>query len=260
LLSKQYDGEVRRVQDLLDQLDKSGLADSPQAHVRLWFRGHSTAEWELRPGVYRPNFPAENEAERLKTERHLTQDFRVQSSALRIGRETEPELYFLQQHYRMPTRLLDWTTSPLHGLHFAVTASPGSAAEVYMMDAYQLAHDQKAKDFLGIATARHSVFEKALFPIFRWQGEDNFPDFILPVRPDYFDRRINLQRSCFTFHVPHRSVLTKSENKSLRMLLIPKDAKEQIKKELFLLGIDEFTVFGDLESLSSRLKTAYKLT
>jgi len=30
-----------------------------------------------------------------------------------------------------------------------------------------------------------------------------------------------------------------------------------MKKELFLLGIDDFNVYGDLESLSRRLKAAY---
>jgi hypothetical protein len=54
---KTYDGEVQRVQDLLDQIAKSRLAESPHAHVRLWFRGHSKDGWELQPGVYRPNFP-----------------------------------------------------------------------------------------------------------------------------------------------------------------------------------------------------------
>ncbi len=55
---KTYDGEVRRLQDLLDQIAKCGLAESRHAHVRLWFRGHSKSGWELQPGVYRPDFQA----------------------------------------------------------------------------------------------------------------------------------------------------------------------------------------------------------
>src|SRR6266581_1680549 len=106
---KTYDGEVCRVRDLLDQIDKSGLAQLPHAHVRLWFRGHSKFGWQLQPSVYRQSFPAKNEADRLQIEQHLTQDFRVQAAALLAGREIDSELYFLQQHYRMPTRLLDWT-------------------------------------------------------------------------------------------------------------------------------------------------------
>src|SRR5436190_13952864 len=209
---KTYDGEVRRLQDLLDQIDKSGLAKLRHAHVRLWFRGHSKSGWELQPGVYRQDFPAKNEAERLGIEQHMTQDFRVQAAGLLTGRETEAELYFLQQHYRMPTRLLDWTNSPLPALFFAVTANNGSDGELFMMDAYQLSPSQKAVGFEGIATARNAIFEKALHPIFRWQKPDDFPDFIIPVRPDHLDHRMSLQRSCFTFHVPKRHVLTRGEN------------------------------------------------
>jgi hypothetical protein len=164
---KRYDGEVQRLQDLLDQIAKSGLAKLRHAHVRLWFRGHSKSDWELQPGVYRQDFPAKNEADRLRIEQHMTQDFRVQAAGLLTGREKDAELYFLQQHYRMPTRLLDWTNSPLPALFFAVTENNDSDGELFMMDAYQLSPGKKAMGFEGIATARNPIFEKALHPIFR---------------------------------------------------------------------------------------------
>jgi hypothetical protein len=51
--------------------------------------------------------------------------------------------------------------------------------------------------------------------------------------------------------------LTKKENASLSQLLIPRAAKEQIRRQLFLLGIDEHTIYGDLESLAKRLCFAF---
>jgi len=252
-----FDGEIRRIQDVLDKIGDSGLAESAHAHVRLWFRGHSKRGWQLQPAVYRSGFPHE-EAQRLRMEQHLTQDFRVQSAGLLIGRETDADLYFLQQHYRMPTRLLDWTQSPLAALYFAVATEPGFDGELFMMDGYQLSPSQQAKkDFEGIPTSRHPLFRRALKVIFEWETADLFPGYIIPVRPDHFDRRISLQRGCFTFHVPNRSVLTKDCNNSLRHFLIPANAKNSIRKELFLLGMDDFNVYGDLESLARTLRRAH---
>src|SRR5438876_11679465 len=99
--------------------------------------GQPESRLPLQPGVYRPTFPVTNEAARLELEQHLAQDFRVESAGLLGGRETDEELYFLQQHYRFPTRLLDWTHNPLASLFFAID-KPDAEGEVFLMDAYQM--------------------------------------------------------------------------------------------------------------------------
>src|SRR5207302_8688421 len=105
--------------------------------------------------------------------------------------------------------------------------------------------------------ARHPYFREALQIIFEWKKSNRFSAYIVPVRPEHFDHRISLQRGCFTFHVPNRHTLSSKENNTLSRFLIPATAKANIRKELFVLGVDEFGVYGDLESLSSRLKNAY---
>jgi FRG domain len=199
----------------------------------------------------------------LNVERHLSQDFRVESAALRRGNETEAELYFLEQHYGMPTRLLDWTNNPLASLFLASCADPDRDGQLFMLDAYGFQTSSKScrsfdgHDFRGIATAGHPVFKSALYPIFRWKP-DVFPSFIIPVRPAHFDVRISSQRSCFTFHVPEQSLIDLSANPTLHVWKVPMSAKPNIVKELRLLGIDDFRVFGDLSSLSTALKLNYR--
>jgi len=237
-------------------IEKGGFGRLAHSHARVWFRGHGGPGWELKPSVYREGFPAKDEEARLKLERQLAQDFRVTAAGLLNGTESEAQLYFLQQHYRIPTRLLDWTTSPLHGLYFA--AQSGDDGELYIMDAHGLAEDQKVDSFRGTATERSGILDAALAPIFH--GEDaDFPDYILAIRPDQVDRRVTLQRACFTFHVPARPVLTSGQNHTLQRYLVPAAAKQALRNELSLLGIDDFAVFGDLESLSRRLKNAYAI-
>jgi hypothetical protein len=50
--------------------------------------------------------------------------------------------------------------------------------------------------------------------------------------------------------------LTKAENSSLQELTVQGDCKETILKQLRLLGIDHFSVYGDLEHLARWLKQA----
>jgi hypothetical protein len=111
-----------------------------------------------------------------------------------------------------------------------------------------------------IATQRSEDFIKAIDVIFKWGALHEFPDYIIPIVPDYVDTRINCQNRYFTFHVPKHKELSINENNTLRSFMIPHGDKETILNELFLLGIDGFSVFGDLESLSRRLRTAYSIT
>jgi hypothetical protein len=55
---------ISNVPDLINEIAKSGFADRPRAHVRLWFRGQPQRDLSLKPRVYRDNF-GKDEADRL---------------------------------------------------------------------------------------------------------------------------------------------------------------------------------------------------
>jgi hypothetical protein len=251
-------GEITDIKSLLAMASKEINLYVQHAHIRYCWRGHSDESWELRPGVYRSSFGVTDEKEGLRKERHLAQEFRIESAGLRQGTETTAQLYFLQQHFGLPTRLLDWTNNALAALFFAVTDKPDKSGAVSLMDAYQLSPTQKAEDdgYNGIAPSGHPLFIESMKKIFEWR-DDKFPSFVMAVRPEHFDRRINLQRSCFTFHVPHREQLTSNENASLVYFSVPAKSKADTLKELTLLGIDHFSLYGDLASLAVKLKAAH---
>lgn len=130
---------------------------------------------------------------------------------------------------------------------------------MFSLDAYALAKDQggkykDGKSFKGIASSRNELFAKSLHPIFRYEDRKLFTEFILPVRPDQFDRRISLQRGCFTFHPPGLGELTKEHAKGLKTFRIPAEAKEALRGELSTLAVDEFSIFGDLDHLAAYLR------
>ena len=254
--------EINSVSDLLRLVSTYMPLTVSEHHLRFWLRGQGNSEWLLQPGVYRDGF-APSEMERLRLERHLTQDFRALGAGLLSGSESQAELYFIQQHYGMHTRLLDWTTNPMAALWFAVSDrdSKESNGSIAVMDVYNLLKQQDAyfndKALKGIGSSRAPYFEAVLKPIFEWKEPCLFPDYIIPIRPDYSKERLGLQRSCFTFHVPTRPVLTSNENDTLQKFTIPRNSKQAIRMELARLGVDSFSIYGDLESLAGKLKYSY---
>lgn len=248
---------IETVQDWIDHVDRLRNKAEKHAHLRLWFRGHARFDWPLQPGVFRNGFPGGgSEHERLKNERHLTQDFQVMSAGLRDPHIDVIALYLLQQHYGMPTRLLDWTNDALAALYFAVSnwREWEYDGAVFMMDAYQFPESD------GIATVRRPSVRDAIKIIAEWRKEKTYKDFpplTFPLRPDRMDVRMNLQRAGFTFHVSDQRELAKSMNETLEKICVAAGSKKRLKEQLAAMGADDFGVYGDLESLSRHLKWAY---
>ena len=269
------DYHITSLNSVLNILKSKVDLSRKDAHVRYWYRGQSCAGWPLQPGVYRNDFsePGISKEDLLRKEQNMTQDFRISSAGIRERGQTRVELYFILQHYGMPTRLLDWTTSPLAALFFAVIKEIHNDydAEFFFLDANEFETTQntsaagrtseykgRSPRFWGYADSTHPIMVRCVENILYFKGLDSFPDFVFPVRPDHAEKRVSLQKSCFTFHVPDCPSVDISRNRSLEKFLIPKEAKRGIRNELRMLGIDEYAIYGDLEALSKSLKGYYQ--
>src|SRR6266446_339331 len=72
-------------------------AESKGDSSPLWFRGQRSAEWDLRPRIYRPQYEDAEESEiRLEFEGKG-----LQLAATNLNK-TKWEWYFLMQHYGAP--------------------------------------------------------------------------------------------------------------------------------------------------------------
>jgi hypothetical protein len=116
---------ARRQRQVLQETKKwhgQQKIDRPDAHQHVWYRGHSDATYVLWPGVYRESFTTASltiyghdaEERRLNLEREMLNEFRISGATL-LDASAIVWVYFIAQHYGVPTRLLDWTTNALRG-------------------------------------------------------------------------------------------------------------------------------------------------
>lgn len=97
---------------LLSTLDKHYLNESGDNKITLYFRGEPCNCWELQPSVMRQKRP--HDAENIMLNHLMT----LHPDSFTSGESSLSQLV-LDQHYGLPTRLLDITGNPLVGLFYA---------------------------------------------------------------------------------------------------------------------------------------------
>ncbi len=199
-----------------------------------------------------PNLcPKENQTQ---CEKNLTIRF-LQGARTRHSHWPEgdyPLQLAMMQHYRLPTRLLDWTESPLIASFFAVQD-----------------HDDEPGVLWALSPSGLNLLEfntdKLLSPYLRKDIEDLFKapfgivDKYIPKRAAvvirHIDIRMAVQLSVFTIHGVNMPLNEHEKRKQfLFKFEIPAESKKTLQLELIGVGIRESNIFPDLEHLASELK------
>lgn len=242
------DLEIQSVNDLLTSLRALSLPREV-----LWFRGHANKGWQLVPSLARNADHLPKETELIKrfiqlAVPHLTEDHP----------RDDWEWIFLMQHHRVPTRLLDWTESPLAALWFAVSSS--TAADI--------ASDGAFWCLAPLSLNKEARFRGRLETELPGFGKDDVLDSWLPDRQDRgtaqnpvaatgprTSRRMAAQLGNFTISDRGSGAIDSiGERNHVWRFIIPANAKATIAEELNLLRFTELTLFPDLDRVATLTK------
>jgi len=231
----------------------------------LWFRGQASSEWKLVPRLYRGE---EGKADRKTQNKEIRGDddenreyFATRAANLPDVRPANDwEWYFVMQHYGAPTRLLDWTEGALLGLYFAIRENKSCDAAVWVLDTWELNKKVVHRDEVIppgdplIRAEDKGLYEKWLRERF---GKGAWPRWPVAIYPGYIMRRIGAQRSCFTIHGADQrglETIAKELRVPLTKIVIPSWRVNSIRDSIETCGIDETTVFPDLDGLGRLLE------
>ncbi len=234
-----------KITELTDAVVVAAHVAASAPRRTIWWRGHARLEWQLVPEVWRGP-----QGYDPTWEQDAALRFRAHAGTRHAHCppvSDTPSWLFLMRHYGGPTRLLDWSLSPLVALFFATETddsvngtlwglSPGglNKAQVGDMGLF-VPHTKKLQPFFNAA------FGDAPGPS---------PEKIIAIAPHETDVRMLVQQSVFTIHGTSRDLATLEEASTfLWRCDVDASAKDLIRRELDLLGIDRFRLFPDLSTL-----------
>ena len=214
------------IDDLFQKLEKF------RTKSKAWiFRGQSDSSWNLLPKIARDGHSIYYDS--VEGEKYIYQSWgRYANHFLNKEPIDDWDILTLAQHYGLETRLLDWSKNPLTALFFSTLEKEKSDA--------------------------------ALFVTYILSGETQIPKTPLEVKnftvyfPKGLSARIINQRGLFTVSQKPQEPLEKTIDDRLFKIVIPKKFVGELNEKLDFWGINEFTIYQDLDSLSRYTNSYFK--
>jgi len=230
-----------------------------RVHSTLVFRGLARSSYKNVSSLARlsGDYP--------KLERHLIRNFRKYAHREAPG-PTQWDWMSLAQHHGLPTRLLDWTFSPLVALHFATASWPDDDAVLLAVDC-EATHSLLPDSLRGGLTREGAlVFTTEMLAEHAGDldeldelGRDEDP-FVLFFEPPSLDERI----------VNQAALLSAISDPTYQMeewldahpdlwtaWLIPCEVKREVRERLDQGNVNERVLLPDLDGLAAWLRRYY---
>ena len=289
---------VAQYLEIIRKLDKAYAKDgglNNPVSSKFLYRGMAHKSWPLLPGIFREIGTAYEGWEAgthkyltFSTEQRILQHFRQEAAAYVTQNRDESDIWWVElaQHYGVPTRFLDWSENPLVALYFACeNNSQEEEAVVWMLNRLNYNRYIKeldpAYDFIEDEGARRQAISNLIGLTECEGGACQLSPLRLPFlySPYLFDGRMSAQSSWFMVWgnnmrpfqqmVDHKNYMKLPEETCalcagddsddfLFQYIIPVCAKQQIVRELDMLGINGKTLFPGLDGVGKHIERIYR--
>lgn len=245
--------------ELDDALTSVGFGRHPSdARSTLAFRGLARSSYSNVSSLARlsGDYPA--------LERHLIRNFRKYAHQESPG-PTTWDWVALGQHHGLPTRLLDWTFSPLVALHFATATSPRDEAILWAVD-IAAAHEslpaalQEDLDREGMILVTTELLSRHAPDVHELKGLEEEGAFALFLEPPSLDQRIVNQAAVLsvisdpTFQMEE---WLEAHPEACYAWRISADLKAEVRLRLDQAQITERVLLPGLDGLAAYLRRYY---
>jgi hypothetical protein len=258
--------KINSLGELIDQVTPP--VPNPQTGRRRdsgVYRGMRDAGWPLLTsldqlgGVNPPHTKAD-------LEEHILRSF------IRYSRPYVPsapvndwELLVRAQHHGLPTRLLDWSYSPLVAAHFATLDRSATADCVVWRLDWQTVHRHFNLPELALLPEDVQGLFGSAEPFTPWQlgrPPKHNKTFACLLEPPSLDARIVAQAATFTLCTDKQRsfdafLLEQGLESVLTKFIIPSAEVARIRDQLDLAGLDERLFFPDLDGVATRIRRYY---
>lgn len=238
------------------------------------YRGSAGVQWALLTSLDRLGGITPPHT-KVGLESHILRNFiRYSRPHFPVPPENEWELLVTAQHHGLPTRLLDWTYSPLVAAHFSTLEGPGVECDrvLWRLD-WKAVHRRFELPELALQIADLGQLAAKFGGQRRRQTERFTPwtlfaarhggvPFACMLEPPSLDARIVAQSAAFTLcsstSQPFDQFLQEHGlADALTRLVIPAGAVTRLRDQLDLASVDERRLFPDLDGVTARLRRYY---
>jgi len=230
---------ITNLADYITEISKIAI---PNTDNRYIYRGQKNERWRIQSGALRrlqkePSEHPELLPNLFKGYIHqIIDEVQLRYSSV-YNNLTALECMAHLQHNRVATGLIDFTYNPLVALWFACETDGATDGKVFVVNA----QPDKIKEI-----KTRGALDQELKRFFEEDGQWHL--WQPSIDNSAVDtQRITMQQSVFLFGLPEVEA-----NMIEREILIPKDHKETLLRELETMGISEKTLFSDLAGFFER--------